>query len=432
MTASKAPQQTSNTSIQQSLEEETTFIDLLAIIVKKKSLILFTTSIGTFLSFSYYFLATPIYQAKISFLPPFQELYLSQIPTNLLTQKIGTNLEIKEDKSIHNSANVWINLNSKDFLYHQFLTKIQSFTLQKEVLNNKYFIEGFLGDSHRPENLNQKFINLHNKISLKISSIDRFSKKTIALNIPAHLEMTGPNPVVLAEFLNTLAASAKATTISETQNALQTLIDSQLKFTNAEIDKQLKFIKTEARLKHKVKLRLFSDSLKIAQNLNIKNNNFHLLDEIFPNWNGASLIREEGKINIPTSESKGELEKGIIPHWFLYGEKALIEELKILNSKTNQFSNIKNGDSDLLEINNVIYSEKFADLEFRIKQLQSLDVKSLLPNIVSIDQPSIPPSKPINIKVGKVFSTGVGLGLLFGTIAAFISHAIGIVRDKNN
>ena len=28
---------------------------------------------------------------------------------------------------------------------------------------------------------------------------------------------------------------------------------------------------------------------------------------------------------------------GIIPHWFLYGEKALIEELKILNSRTNQF-----------------------------------------------------------------------------------------------
>ena len=133
---------------------------------------------------------------------------------------------------------------------------------------------------------------------------------------------------------------------------------------------------------------------------------------------------------------------GIIPHWYLYGEKALIEELKILNSRTNQFlsdsretaqnQNIKNSNSDLLETNNVIYSESLTDLEDHITQLQSLNVSILLPNVVSIDQPSIPPAKPINLKIIKVFSTGIGLGLLFGIIAAFLSHAMGILRDRSS
>ena len=54
MTDSKPPQQSSNADFQQPLEEETTFIDVLAILVKKKLLILLITSLGTFLSFCYY------------------------------------------------------------------------------------------------------------------------------------------------------------------------------------------------------------------------------------------------------------------------------------------------------------------------------------------------------------------------------------------
>ncbi|MBT5975677.1 MAG: hypothetical protein HOG64_08220 [Flavobacteriaceae bacterium] len=156
------------------------------------------------------------------------------------------------------------------------------------------------------------------------------------------------------------------------------------------------------------------------------------------------MLKSNKRANgIETKKGLAKAKKdGVIPHWYLYGEKALIEELKILNSKTNQFlsdsreiaqnQNIKNSNSDLLETNNVIYSEKLAYLEDHIKQLQSLNVSAFLPNVVSIDQPSIPPVKPINLKIIKVFSTGIGLGLLFGIIAAFLSHAMGIVRDRSS
>ena len=48
----------------------------------------------------------------------------------------------------------------------------------------------------------------------------------------------------MAEFLNTLADSAKAATISETQYALQTLIDNQLKFAKRH-EKFLRLIANE-------------------------------------------------------------------------------------------------------------------------------------------------------------------------------------------
>jgi LPS O-antigen subunit length determinant protein (WzzB/FepE family) len=431
MTDPKAPQQTTNANFQQPLEEETTFIDILTILVKEKLLIIVITSLGAFLSFSYYFLATPIYKADISFLPPFQEIDLPKIAPNLLTRTIDAS---SGNKNLVSSPNIWANLNSNNFLYRQFLTKVQSFSLQKEVLNNEKFLKGFFGNSYDPENLNQELISLRNRISLKISSIQKYTKKTIELDIPTHLEIVGPDPIVMAEFLNRLADSAKAATISETQYALQTLIDNQLKFAK----RHKKFLRLIANENHKKKLQLFSDSLKIAQNLNIKNNNFHLLKIIKEGANGIEAKR--GKV-FQKGLAKANKD-GIIPNWYLYGEKALIEELKILNSRTNQFlsdsreiaqnQNIKNSNSDLLETNNVIYSEELAYLEDHIKQLQSLNISAFLPNVVSIDQPSIPPVKPINLKIIKVFSTGIGLGLLFGIIAAFLSHAMWILRDRSS
>jgi LPS O-antigen subunit length determinant protein (WzzB/FepE family) len=425
MTGPKAPQQTTNANFQQPLEEETTFIDVLAIVVKKKLLIVLITSLGTFLSFSYYFLATPIYQAEISFLPPFQETYLSKINPNLLTRTIETSLD-KTESGNKNSANIWANLNSNNFLYRQFLTKVQSFSLQKEVLNNEKFLKGFFGNSYDLENLNQQLIYLRNNISIKIKVPPQFPKQPVVLDIPVRLKMVGPDPIVMAEFLNTLADSAKAAIISETQYTLQTLIDNQLKIASL-----------EAKEDHKKKLQLFSDSLKIAQNLNIKNNNFYVLDTN----ERANGIEAKKKKMYQKGLAKANKD-GIIPHWFLYGEKALIEELKILNSRTNQFlpdsreiaqnQNVMNSNSDLLETNNVIYSESLADLEDHIKQLQSLNVSTFLPNIVLIDQPSIPPAEPINLNIIKIFSTGIGLGLLFGIIAAFLSHAMGILRDRSS
>ena len=92
MTDQKTPQQSFDPNYQYPIEEEISFIDILAVIVKKRGLIFLFTSIFTFLSIAYFFLATPIYVAKVSFLPPPQEIELLSIDPNLFTQTIGYSL----------------------------------------------------------------------------------------------------------------------------------------------------------------------------------------------------------------------------------------------------------------------------------------------------------------------------------------------------
>lgn len=400
----KTPQQTSDANYPYPLEEETSFIDILGVIVKKKGLILLVTFIFIFLSICYYFFATPKYKATISFLPPPQEIYLSSIDPNIFKKPIDTSLQEENEKykESESSSNIWENLNNDKFLYRQFLTRVQSFSQQKEIFLDKNIFEKFFGKSPDLENIDQQLINLHNKISLKLDVPSKPIKNAFTLDKPANLEMEGSNSVAMAEFLNVLTDFTKSEIIKETQYALQTLAKNALKRALDHKDLLLFKAKKE-RLK---KIQDLSDSLKIAKNLNIKNNNFHLLKE--------NDRPKRVKQNSTTGLMK-LFKDGFIPKWFLYGEKALNEELRILNSRT-------------IDDN---YIEEIVSLETQIRQLRSFDANNLIPNVTLIEQPSIPPTIPINLKIEKIFPIGIGLGLLFGLIAAFLSHSMELLRNKN-
>ena len=120
-----------------------------------------------------------------------------------------------------------------------------------------------------------------------------------------------------------------------------------------------------------------------------------------------------------------------IPQWFLYGEKALTEEIKVLKSKVNQFISNPPETAQNLNKNNDNYIDGLTDLEALIKQLKSFEVNTLVPKVVLIVQPSTPPIKPVNLEEKKVLPVGIGLGLLIGIIAAFLSHSMELLRNKN-
>ena len=168
MTDQKTYQQSSDINYQYSIEEETSFIDILAVIVKKKGLIFLFTSIFTLLSIVYLYIATPVYVATISFLPPTQETYLSSIDPKLFTQSIdfSEDSEKGNDKKPEIFSKILENFNSDNFLYRQFLVRVQSFNQQKEVLSNKNISERFFGESPDIESLDHRYIGLHNAISL--------------------------------------------------------------------------------------------------------------------------------------------------------------------------------------------------------------------------------------------------------------------------
>ena len=436
MTDQKTTQQSFDMNCQYPVEEEISFIDILAVIVKKRGLIFLFTSIFTFISIAYFFIATPIYVAKVSFLPPPREIELLSIDQNLFKQTIGYSLggEKNGRKEPENSVNILNQLTSDKFLYRQYLTRVQSFNQQKKILSKKNILENFFGQTPAPEKLDEKFIDIHNTISIKGDKVYKSNKCTIPLDKPIDLEMTGSNPVAMAEFLNALAESTKTEIIKETQEFLQTMIDKRIKIAN----RTKEHLRFKAKIKASKEIQALSESLKIAQSLNIKNNNFHLLK------NNEAIKESTPAERIKQKNIKGLMKPfkdGLIPKWFLYGEKALKEEIKVLNSRSNQVISAspetaqsldkRNNNFNLLKGNDDNYIDGFVDLELLIKQLKSFKANTLIPIVVLIDQPSIPPTKPINLKAQKIIPIGIGLGLFFGMIAAFLSHSMEKLRTKN-
>ena len=440
MTDQKTTQQSFDTNYQYPVEEEISFIDILAVIVKKRGLIFLFTSIFTFISISYFFIATPIYVAKVSFLPPPREIDLSSINPNLFKQTIGYSLggEKNGRKEPENSVDILNQLTSDKFLYRQYLTRVQSFNQQKKILSKKNILEKFFGQTPAPEKLDEIFINLHNQVSINTDGFSKTKENFIPLDKPVDLEMKGNNPVAMAEFLNALAESTKTEIIKETQEFLQTMIDKRIKIAN-KTKEHLRFkAKINARKEIQALIQTLSESLKIAQSLNIKNNNFHLLK------NNEAIKESTPAERIKQKNIKGLMKPfkdGLIPKWFLYGEKALKEEIKVLNSRSNQVISAspetvqsldkRNNNFNLLKGNDDNYIDGFVDLELLIKQLKSFKANTLIPIVVLIDQPSIPPTKPINLKAQKIIPIGIGLGLFFGMIAAFLSHSMEKLRTKN-
>jgi len=439
MTDQKTTQQSFDMNCQYPVEEEISFIDILAVIVKKRGLIFLFTSIFTFLSIAYFFIATPIYVAKVSFLPPPREIDLSSINPNLFKQTIGYSLggEKNGRKEPENSVDILNQLTSDKFLYRQYLTRVQSFNQQKKILSKKNILENFFGQTPAPEKLDEIFINLHKHVSIKTDVFSKTKENFIPLDKPVDLEMKGSNPLAMAEFLNALAESTKTVIIKETQDFLQTLVDKRIKIANR-TKEHLRFkAKINARKEIQALIQTLSESLKIAQSLNIKNNNFHLLK------NNEAIKESTPAERIKQKNIKGLMKPfkdGLIPKWFLYGEKALKEEIKVLNSRSNQVISAspetaqsldkRNNNFNLLKGNDDNYIDGFVDLEVLIKQLKSFKANTLIPIVVLIDQPSIPPTNPINLKAKIIILIGIGLGLFFGMIAAFLSHSMEILRTK--
>ena len=80
--------QTSDLNYPYAVEEEISFIEILAVIVKKKWLILSITAISVVISVIYLKVTAPVYVATIKFLPPPQETYLSKIDSKLFTEHL--------------------------------------------------------------------------------------------------------------------------------------------------------------------------------------------------------------------------------------------------------------------------------------------------------------------------------------------------------
>ena len=163
----------------------------------------------------------------------------------------------------------------------------------------------------------------------------------------------------------------------------------------------------------------------IAKNLGIKNNNFSKQSNSKSHF-GINTVTIPLLLGEKTHlEASIDVRDNTFPIWFLYGEKALQQEIIKLKSNLNQ--KIIKQKHKLKQAN----IEGLAENEIALKQFQAIDLSLIKVNVATISQPSIPPTKSIEPEKIKIIASGMALGLFISIIMAFLINAIEQSRTKN-
>lgn len=341
--------------------------------IRKRSLILSVTIIFTLLAAGYALSIVPKYKATIGFLMP-QEF----TPPKAIAPKNNTEFQkiIKETKMS---------------LYQSFLMKVQSYNFQHEVFESGNFLERFIDNPNGSINSDAVVLEINKSITL--TGIP--AKNTELFNKPVSLEMEGSKPEAMAEFFNALVKTGIKTIPIE--DHLLKAIDQRLKTISSKkviLNKNQEQQALQKKKKFDKDIELLKKELALARSMNIEENNFKSDQPL----NGA-------------------------PRWYLYGAKILEEELNVLQAKAKN--------SDVIKRTKPSDNIKIKNLDMELKTWESFKtLKS--PNVVVIDQPSIPSTQPIPNKKASIIFTGLLLGLLFGSALAFFQHARRNLNARRN
>ncbi len=371
------------TQVFQHEEDELSLLDILEVILNKKVRIVLITLIFTILALIYTSIIPPIYRSTIGFLPPDDISLSSYFPESIS--------EVLPGKAMFNKDGILIKNNKS--LFYKFLTNIQSYQLQKKVLLEGSFYNKFLNGN--PDKSAEDAIALG--INQSIHMIDdksETSKKTFDKSI--YFKMDGKKPQVISDFLNTLAKAAKELTIINAKKNIQRVIDAQIEKKSTLLEEF--YIKN--REERHSKITLFTHNLEIAKKLGVKKHNF-----VKPIESSFTVVLKRTPAVIQP-----------LPLWYLYGERALQEELNVLKNKG------KTSGKHILEI---------SELKFELANLKRLDISKINFETAIISQPSIPNPTPINNNKTKITLIGVFSGLFLGLASAFFSKSLDALRERS-
>ena len=232
-------------------EDEVNLLDVLAVLVRKKVLILVVLSVFILGSILYAQSFTPKFRATIGFLPPEEaslSLYFPDTVVSLLHSSNENKAQGKEP------------VKYRPWLFQKFLTTIQSSQLQEKVFNEGKFLEKFLGGNQDTDKRKVVLGEISNALQIKPGN-GEFT----------YLEMVGTKPKAMADFLNALAESALVETVNNLKVSLQQIIKSQLSKLSENLDAYL----AEAKLEREQKIRHLLNNLEIAKKLGVVKNNFN-------------------------------------------------------------------------------------------------------------------------------------------------------------
>jgi len=411
---------------------QTDEIDLRALfnsLVARKFLIAGLTGFVTFVAILFALNLTPTYQVASSFTSPNQSSVIS-------INKLGFTDETKAS------------------VFSAFLTQLSSKDLQREHFVKGDYLTKFNTDNAPIDDVDAFITDTIESVNVQSPNLNiKDMDLGFLTELPYSLSMQGNNPEAMAAYLNSLVAMANSIIISDLINVNLLKISNRLEEISLERDllleqaekdrfSQIDRIKEEDaqkirqindqidRARYQAKenrlnqIVVLTDAAKLAKSLGIIENNFKLIK-----GDGAS-----SDLTIAIGENKD------LPEWYLYGEKALLQRVELLQNRTSDDPFIPelvtlNNQLNEVQNNNVLktletrqddspFIAEIAKLDVEKIKLESRIVAMIDASAMKLSQVALTPNEPIKPnKIMIVLLAFIG-SFLMSILLALIMGAI--------
>ena len=411
---------------------QTDEIDLRALfnsLVARKFLIAGLTGFVTVLAILFALNLTPTYQVASSFTSPNQSSVIS-------INKLGFTDETKAS------------------VFSAFLTQLSSKDLQREHFVKGDYLTKFNTDNAPIDDVDAFITDTIESVNVQSPNLNiKDMDLGFLTELPYSLSMQGNNPEAMAAYLNSLVAMANSIIISDLINVNLLKISNRLEEISLERDllleqaekdrfSQIDRIKEEDaqkirqindqidRARYQAKesrlnqIVVLIDAAKLAKSLGIIENNFKLVE-----GDGAS-----SDLTIAIGENKD------LPEWYLYGEKALLQRVELLQNRSsddpyipelvtlnNQLNEVQN--NNLLETlerrqDDSPFIAEIAKLEVEKFKLESRMVLMNDASAFKLSQEAIIPKDPIKPNKRIIVLLAFIGSFMMSILLALIMHAL--------
>lgn len=408
--------------------DEHPFRDLVRVVIKYKKVALLTALVIFVGALAYALLATPVYKAKVSYLPPtLGDVSPLRIPSG--TESVTT------DKDRDLAAKV----------YSDFEKNLNSLKLRREIFDKMKLLPLIKKNANAQTNVEAVFNEFNEKLA-----IEKPATKKDTPAVPAiHLTLKGSDPKLTADILNQIDVLVRSTTKQEAIRDITeqvTFKKSQLAREIAELRAKAERQKTDAISKLQeadlVEREKLEDQIKtLRESAKVKR-----LDQITTLTEAAKIAESIGLV-----EKSALLENTVVnasernafytevntqpQPLYLRGSKALRSEIKELTERSSDDPFIP-GLRDLedkvalLKTNRQVealkarqsndpFIETLRDKESELAVLVSFQIDPNQVSVATLDQAAYPPEKRESPKRSKIVALGALGGLILGILAAF-------------
>lgn len=375
--------QQDNQQIHPYQSEEIDLKKLFNSLLERKFFIFSLTIFITLLSFLYVNTITPIYKAQASF-----------ISSDAISIHTMQAMNLKLDSPETDNIDIL-----KKLVFAQYLSVLSSRKFQKAVFIDGDFLTELNPNNNPIDNIDEYADNFVDSITIMPPSQD----KNNLLELPYIISIEGSNAQVITSYLNELVEAANQVNISELTALSVQKLSNALDKINLERSSLL-VISDKKRLDEIERLEY---DARLAKSLGIEDNNFNQIANGEVSSNLSISLDASQDIPVISLDASQDL-----PVWYLYGEKALNERIKILKALNSD---------KLFFINEIIE----LDLQKLILEKRlSMILDSLSFSTMELTHSAITPSSPIKPNLKLTLLLSLIISLVMSTLLALVINAV--------